>query len=135
MERFNLVKSQNLPDWWVLTDTKNNIVVRFKEKFYNETQKVTTLDDDKDALEKIGGVQALARALREIGEWVVKYHGDIAFKQPYGWKYLSENELMLYRNKYPRWTLKLNEPTDNKDLATSLRKAAEYLTKVRSKQE
>ena len=100
-----------------MTDTKNNIVVRFKEKFYNETQKVTTLDDDKDALEKIGGVQA------------------IAFKQPYGWKYTGENELTLYRNKYPRWTLKLNEPTNNTDLATSLRKAAEYLTKVRGKQE
>lgn len=130
--RFKLEQSKDLPGWWVLTDTDNNIVIRFKDKFYNDTQKVSVLDDD--ALEKIGGAQGLAHALREMGEWVVKHHGDIAFNQPYGWKYSEdEKQLMLYRNKYPCWHLTLDEPTNNKDLANSLKKAAEYLTKVNGK--
>lgn len=123
-------ESQDLPEWWVLTDTDNEIVVRFKDKDFNGTQKVTPLNDDSTTLAKVGGAQGYARVMREIGEYMVRYHGDIAFKQPYGWKYSEGDEkLIFYRNKYPEWELCLFSDTDKQTLATSLRKAAEYLTK------
>ena len=129
-KRFVLRESQDLPEWWVLTDADNEIVVRFKDKDFNGTQKVTPLNDDSTTLAKVGGAQGYARVMREIGEYMVRYHGDIAFKQPYGWKYSEGDEkLIFYRNKYPEWELCLLSDTDKQTLATSLRKAAEYLTK------
>lgn len=129
-KRFVLEESQGLPGWWVLTDRVNEIVVRFKDKDFNGTQKVTPLNDDSATLSKVGGVNGLARVMGEIGDYMVRYHGDIAFKQPYGWKFSEDDkELILYRNKLPKWELRLLSDTGREALATSLRKAAEYLTK------
>ena len=123
-------ESQDLPGWWVLTDTENDIVVKFKEKEFNETQRVTHLDDDSVTLARVGGVQGLARVMREMADWMARYHKDIALKQPYGFKYSEDDEdIFLYRNKSPKWELRILSDTDKETLATSLRKAAEYLTK------
>lgn len=123
-------ESQELPAWWVLTDIENEVVVKFKDKDFNGTQKVTPLNDDSITLERVGGVHGLARVMREIGNYMARYHGDIAFKQPYGWKYSEDSEeLILYRNKSPKWELRLLSETNKEALATSLRKAAEYLSK------
>ena len=130
MNRFILQTSQDLPGWWVLTDTENEIVVKFKDKDFNGTQKVTPLNDDSVTLAKVGGVSGYARVMREIGEYMVQYHGDIAFQQPYGWKYSEDGEeLLLYRNKSPKWELHLLTDTNKETLASSLRKAAEYVIK------
>lgn len=129
-QRFIIQESQDLPGWWVLTDTENEIVVKFKDKDFNGTQKVTPLNDDSVILAKAGGAQGFARVMREIGDYVARHHGDIAFKQPYGWKYSEDDEeLIFYRNKSPKWELRILSDTDKETLATSLRKAAEYLTK------
>lgn len=123
-------ESQDLPGWWVLTDIDNEIVVKFKDKDFNGTQKVTPLNDDSVTLAKVGGVSGYARVMREIGEYMVQYHGDIAFQQPYGWKYSEDGEeLLLYRNKSPKWELHLLTDTNMETLASSLRKAAEFLIK------
>lgn len=45
MERFILQPSQEQENWWVLTDTENQIVVRFEDKRFNQTQQVTMLED------------------------------------------------------------------------------------------
>lgn len=129
-KRFILQESQDLPGWWVLTDIDNEIVVKFKDKDFNGTQKVTPLNDDSVTLAKVGGVSGYARVMREIGEYMVQYHGDIAFQQPYGWKYSEDGEeLLLYRNKSPKWELHLLTDTNMETLASSLRKAAEFLIK------
>ena len=129
-KRFIIQESQDLPGWWVLTDTENEIVVKFKDKDFNGTQKVTPLNDDSVILAKAGGAQGFARVMREIGDYVARHHGDIAFRQPYGWKYgKDDEELILYRNKSPKWELRLLSNTDKEALAASLRKAAEYLRK------
>lgn len=129
-KRFIIQESQDLPGWWVLTDIENQIVVKFKDKDFNGTQKVTPLNDDSVILAKAGGAQGFARVMREIGDYVARHHGDIAFKQPYGWKYSEDDEeLIFYRNKSPKWELRILSDTDKETLATSLRKAAEYLTK------
>lgn len=130
MNRFILQKSQDLPGWWVLTDTENEIVVKFKDKDFNGTQKVTPLNDDSVILAKAGGAQGFARVMREIGDYVARHHGDIAFRQPYGWKYgKDDEELILYRNKSPKWELHLLTDTNKETLASSLRKAAEFVIK------
>ena len=129
-KRFIIQESQDLPGWCVLTDTENEIVVKFKDKDFNGTQKVTPLNDDNVTLAKVGGAHGLARVMGEIGDYVARHHGDIAFKQPYGWKYSEDDEeLIFYRNKSPKWELRILSDTDKEALAASLRKAAEYLTK------
>ena len=129
-KRFVLRESQDLPGWWVLTDTENEIVVKFKDKDFNGTQKVTPLNDDNVTLAKVGGVSGYARVMREIGEYMVQYHGDIAFQQPYGWKYSEDGEeLLLYRNKSPKWELHILSESNKETLANSLRKAVEFLRK------
>ena len=129
-KRFIIQESQDLPGWWVLTDIENEIVVKFKDKDFNGAQKVTPLNDDNVTLAKVGGAQGLARVMVEIGDYMARHHGDIAFKQPYGWKYSEDGEdLILYRNKYPKWELRLLSDTNREALATSLRKACEYLRK------
>ena len=130
MNRFILQTSQDLPGWWVLTDTENEIVVKFKDKDFNGTQKVTPLNDDSVILAKAGGALGFARVMREIGDYVARHHGDIAFKQPYGWKYSEDDEeLIFYRNKSPKWELHLLTDTNKETLASSLRKAAEFVIK------
>lgn len=43
-----LQKSNERPGWWILSDRDNLIVIRFKEKQYNETKEVVFLIDHED---------------------------------------------------------------------------------------
>lgn len=56
-------KSNTQPNGWVLTDTEEGIVVRFEDGKYNETQKVTIIDDKPNP-----SAAELARVMREMGE-------------------------------------------------------------------
>ena len=69
--QFLLQKSKD-DGYWVITDTIRNIVVKFKENEFNNTQKCTFLYDTKsiNALE-------FASALREIGEYLMLNHNNI----------------------------------------------------------
>lgn len=74
MMRFKLDKSITTPNGWVLTDTKNMVVVTFIEHRFNDTQKVTMLNDitTPDAL-------SLARIMREMGDYMRANHEEICF--------------------------------------------------------
>ena len=39
------IQESKEPGWWVVTDTENLVVVKFKEHEYNETQQTTMLED------------------------------------------------------------------------------------------
>lgn len=118
-------KSNTHPNGWVLTDTEEGIVVRFEDGKYNETQKVTIIDDKPNP-----SAAKLARVMREMGEWAVKYHSSKCFSQPYGYEYNEADEVLcLYRRNEPRWRLMIEGETDAEHLAASLRKAAEFVTK------
>ena len=125
MNKYILQKSSTRPNGWVLTDRENGIVITFDEGLFNESQNVTPLEDVSHT------PQELARIMREIGEWVARYHGAICFKDTFVFEFSEdESELYLVRTKAPRWRLVLNRGEfDNIKLATSLRKAAEFLTK------
>ena len=43
-----LQKSNERPGWWILADRDNLIVIRFKEKQYNDTKEVVFLIDHED---------------------------------------------------------------------------------------
>lgn len=123
MNKFIIQKSTH-PNKWVLTDTANKIVVTFEDGAFNSTQKVTMLDDTQLTANE------LAKVMRELGEWAVKYHSSKCFNIPYGIEYSEDDTKMyLYRRKSPKWRLEIQENIDKKNLADSLRKAAEWLTK------
>lgn len=124
MSRYIIQKSSTLPNGWVLTDKENGIVVTFEDGEFNETQKVTPLEDVNHT------PQELARIMRELGEWVVRHHSSKCFKQPYGIEYSEDDSTcFLYRRKSPRWRLEIQDNVDKNNLASSLKKAAEWLTK------
>lgn len=70
MERFVIQRSTKLADGWVITDKQNGIVIVFEDKRFNETKKITMLEDVQPS------PMAIARAMREIGDWVYANHRD-----------------------------------------------------------
>ena len=56
--------------WWVATDITNGVVVRFKEGAYNDTAKVTLLDDVRDVL-------AAAGEIRRLADWLATEHPEL----------------------------------------------------------
>ena len=124
MDRYIIQQSSTHPNKWVLTDKCDGIVVTFEDGKFNETQKITLLDDTHLTANE------LAKVMRELGEWVVKYHSIKCFNQPYGIEYSEDDTKMyLYRRKSPKWRLEIQDNVNKKELANSLRKAAEWLTK------
>lgn len=125
MNKYVMQKSSTRPDRWVLTDTENKIVITFEDGLFNESQKVTLLEDSSATAEE------LAHIVGEMGEWATRHHGSKCFRQTYGYE-ISEDDskTYLYRRNYPRWRLELQEENVAAEkLASSLRKAAEFLTK------
>ena len=68
-----IIQKSSTPDWWVVTDTENLVVLEFKEHEYNETQRATMLEDSNLT------VLQLARVMREIGDWIAQNHMEKAF--------------------------------------------------------
>lgn len=123
MNKYIIQKSTH-PNKWVLTDTTNKIVVTFKDGAFNSTQKVTMLDDTQLTANE------LAKVMRKLGEWAVKYHSSKCFNSPYGIEYSEDDTKMyLYRRKSPKWRLEIQDNINKKELADSLRKAAEWIIK------
>ena len=68
-DRFVLQKSAEDKGWWVATNKPGNIVAKFKEGLFNETVKITALED-ASPLEH-------ASAIRELSEWLAYFHADL----------------------------------------------------------
>nr|DAS90993.1 MAG TPA: hypothetical protein [Caudoviricetes sp.] len=126
MDRFIVERSRLQPNSWVLTDRENKIVVVFEDGKFNETQRVSPLEDTtSDSLS--AGV--IAQVMREIGEWARRYHSSKCFSQPFGFEYDENERLCLYRRKCPKWRLHIEGDANSQELASSLRKASEFLRK------
>lgn len=130
MNRFKLEKSKEQPGWWVLTDTKNLVVIKFEEHKYNETQKVYLLKES-EMISSPDIETKLARIMREMGEYMYTHWYSIAMPTPvYELRQDEETDrLLLLRNKHPRFTLEVEDGCTHKQLADALRKASEFLRK------
>lgn len=71
-ERYILQQSSNIPNRWVITDTKYGVVVTFTQGHFNDTQKVTLLYDNTNL-----NIQDYARIMRELGDYMVNNHSNI----------------------------------------------------------
>jgi len=67
-EKFTLKESET-PNFWVVSDTARNVVVKFKKGDFAQ-QKVTVLFEGLSEIE-------IATSLKEIGEYVAKYHPEL----------------------------------------------------------
>lgn len=65
--RYILQQSKSVADGWVCTDTETQIVIEWKEGHFNDTQKVTPLDEATAGTDAL----ALARAMRDMTEWLL----------------------------------------------------------------
>lgn len=133
MKRFRLEKSQDLPGWWVLTDTENLVVLKFKEHEYNESQQITFLNEDKSVIEKLGA-QGIAQILREMGNYMFTHWYSIALPAPvFEFREDDENDrMLLIRNKFPKFTLEIQDDCDLKQLSDALKAAGEFVMKFKS---
>lgn len=133
MKRFRLEKSQDLPGWWVLTDTENLVVLKFKEHEYNESQQITFLNEDKSVIEKLGA-QGIAQILREMGNYMFTHWYSIALPTPvFEFRQDDENDrMLLIRNKFPEFTLEIQDDCDLKQLSDALKAAGEFVMKFKS---
>ena len=122
-----ILQSSTQPNSWVLTDTENGVVIVFEDGRFNETQKVTMLEDAP----KLSPTD-LAQILRKLGKWGARHHGSKLFKNVYGFEHSEDDKhLYLYRKNPPRWRMELeNGVEDKRKLASTLNKAAEYITKI-----
>lgn len=74
MDKYIIQKSSTNPNGRVLTDTEHGIVITFEEGRFNDTQKVTVLEDVPKP-----SPTALARIMGELSDWVLKHHPDKLF--------------------------------------------------------
>lgn len=74
MERYLLQASAERENWFVATDTIAGIVVKFEKGKFNETQKVTMLEDLNFHR---GTPTRLATAMKELTDWLVANHSDV----------------------------------------------------------
>ena len=133
MRRFILEKSQDLPGWWVLTDAENLVVLKFKEHEFNESQQVTFLDEDKSVIERLGA-QGIAEVLREMGDYMFTHWYSIALPTTvFEFRQDDENDrMLLIRNKFPKFTLEIQDDCDLKQLSDALKAAGEFVMKFKS---
>lgn len=130
MKRFELKKSDSLAGWWVLTDTVNLVVIKFKEHEFNETQKITLLDEEK--FKNMPDVaQKIATITREMGEYMFNHWYSIAMPTPV-FEVRDDEErqtTFLLRNKYPRFKIEIQDECLANELGAAIKKAGEFLIK------
>jgi hypothetical protein len=74
MNRFIIQQSSRKPEIWVCTDTLHLIVCSFENKKFNDTKKITVLEDI-DAENNL----MLSSYLQEMRDWLRIYHAEKYF--------------------------------------------------------
>lgn len=77
MDKYTLQRSDTQPLWWVLTDTENQVVCRFREGEFNETQKFTPLNDASEY-----DVSKLPSIAADMSQWLADNHYELIFMSP-----------------------------------------------------
>lgn len=129
-KRFKLEQSQDLPGWWVLTDIDNLIVIKFKEHEFNETQRITVLEESI-FVNRTDCANELAHIASEMGDYMLTHYYSIALPVPvFEFRQDDEKErLLLIRNKFPRIMVEINDDCNLQQLSKALSSAAEFVNK------
>lgn len=128
--KYLIQQSSTQPNGWVITDTENLVVVRFEDGKFNDTQKVSILDDSRlKDLPASEIAEKCAKIMQELGTWAARHHGSKLFDQPHGFEYDEDSErLYLYRRKHPRLRIEiLDNNVKGKDLKDALKSMAAFL--------
>lgn len=132
--RYLLERSQENPDWWVLTDTENLIVCKFKEHLFNETQRITILEESKFT-NNAKCADELAKIMSDMGDYIFSHWYSIAFPTPV-FEFREDEKkgkLLLIRNKYPKFCIDIQDDCDLKQLSDALKAAGEFVLKCNNK--
>lgn len=134
MSRFKLEKSKERQGWWVLTDTANLVVIQFKEHEYNETQKVSPIEDSL-IMSSPDPAAELARILREMGEYMFAHWYSIAMPVPvFEFRQDDENDrTLVLRNKFPKLSIEVQDDCSAKQLSDALKASGEFVIKSKNK--
>lgn len=132
MNRFKLERSKEKQDWWVLTDTTNLVVIQFKEHCYNDTQKVSPIED-RLILDSPDPAGKLAKILQEMGEYMFTHWYSIAMPIPvFEFRQDDENDkILILRNKFPKLTIDIQDDCSAKQLSDALKAAGEFVRKIK----
>jgi hypothetical protein len=132
-KRFLLERSNEIDGWWVLTDTENLVVLKFKERELNESQKSSMIDEALVArkAQSVGMSLAnyVARILREMGQFLFDCHYTLVFPTPvYEIRHSEDyNSESIIRHKYPRFTVTVDDECEASELGAALKKAGVFL--------
>lgn len=101
---------------------------------FNESQQVTFIDDNQSVIEKLG-TQGIAQILCEMGDYMFTHWYSIALPTPvFEFRQDDENDrMLLIRNKFPKFTLEIQDDFDLKQLSDALKAAGEFVMKFKSK--
>lgn len=75
--RYLIQESNEDPLWWVLTDTQEGVVCRFREGDFNESQKFTLLKDNSEY-----DIASLPSVVNAMTEWLRETHYELIFSSP-----------------------------------------------------
>ena len=127
MNRYIIEKSSTQTNSWVLADTEKGVVITFEDGRCDETMHIALPKDVSREMTNEVRIQTV----REMCDWVARHHGSKCFRQPYGFEFSEDNtRRYFYRRKSPRWRMEIQEgEVELHRLASSLRKAAEFLIK------
>lgn len=133
MKRFKLEKSKDQPNWLVLTDTENLIVCKFEEHKFNETQRISILEDSRFS-NNTNCANELAHIMSEMGDYMFSHWYSIALPTPvFEFRQDDENDrLLLIRNKFPKYTIEIQDDCDLKQLSDALRAGGEFVKRYLS---
>lgn len=129
--RFKLDKSKEQQGWWILTDTANLVCITFKEHEFNETQRVTILDESRFK-GRTDCANELAHIMSEMGDYMYSHYYSIIFPTPvFEFRVDDENNrMLLLRNKYPKLTIEIQDECNDIQLSNALKAAGEFVKKI-----
>lgn len=124
--RYSFSRHPSRAGWYSVVDSQTGLVCSFEEHRFNETQEFNLDDLPIDP-------ESIARAMRELGEWLSLHRYSETMPVPtYEYRLSEDNEtVQIIRHKEPKFVITADA---NQDIAgirftNALKKTAEYLKK------
>lgn len=124
-DRYVLQQSKESPGWWLLTDTKYGIVIKFEEHRYNGEKKITFLNENFETSVKPAKI---AKLLAKMADYIQFNHSHIAMPiKDFEFKE-EDGKVFLYCYRAPKLKIELVDCTEQSilDLPAALDDAREF---------